>query len=479
MKHLRLTTLVYIGVVLTLLTFASTSSTAQDEPSPVNIHVVQRGENLFRIAMAYGLSVDVVAKVNGITDPASISVGQRLIIPDQQIAVEINPSPHSVEHVVQPGETLNRIASAYDLTVDQLVSVNNLDNPNAIYVGQVLILPQLNVAQNAVMQTVNLEHVVLQGETLGRIAERYGSTVEALIQANDLIDPSLIYVGQALTIPDAQVPETAAILPDAISEIDIKPLVFVQGKAGRIRIVTAAPASVTAMFLNQALTFASDENRTVHTAFVGVPITIPSNIYILDLSVVPDGVAPIGLTINVLVQSIDYGVQSVSIPAALSSLLAPAVEDNEINILTSITSRYSPERYFSGPMGLPATAVMNEPFGARRVYNGGVAESFHTGADFAAAPGAQVLAAAPGRVVLADLLYIRGNTVVIDHGWGIYSTYAHLAERNVAVGQMVGAGDVLGTVGTTGRSTGAHLHWEVWVKGVPVDPMQWVAMAFP
>jgi murein DD-endopeptidase MepM/ murein hydrolase activator NlpD len=456
------------------------SGAAQEDPSqPVTIHVVQRGENLFRIAQSYGLTVDALAQINGITDPASIDVGQRLIIPGEQIVVEANPPASNAEHIVQPGETLNSIATRYNLTLDQLVAANNVANPDAIYVGQVLLLPQFNVASEPVIQPVDIEHVLLPGETLESIAARYGVTLEALLEANSPSDDTLLDPNQPIIIPQAQIPQTTASLPDFITRLDIKPLVLAQGQAGRFRIETTVPATVTGTFLNQALTFASEENRLTHTAFIGVPVSTPSNIYVLDLTITPDGNSPVALGANMLVQAIDYGIQEVTIPDELSTLLVPGVEANELNILRSTTSRYSAERYFGGPMGLPAAAVMNDPFGAKRIYNEGAAESFHNGADFAAGPGAAVLASAPGRVVLSDLLHIRGNTVVIDHGWGIYSIYAHMAERSVTVGQVVAAGEVIGTVGTTGRSTGAHLHWEVWVKGVPVDPMQWVAMAFP
>src|SRR5690606_19753354 len=97
-----------------------------------------------------------------------------------------------------------------------------------------------------------------------------------------------------------------------------------------------------------------------------------------------------------------------------------AVEENELTILRRAASAVTPERYFDGPMSLPAAAAMNSPFGTRRSYNGSAFDRFHTGADFAGAPGSPILAAASGRVVLADTLNIRGNSVMIDHGWGVY-----------------------------------------------------------
>ena len=121
---------------------------------------------------------------------------------------------------------------------------------------------------------------------------------------------------------------------------------------------------------------------------------------------------------------------------------------------------------------------MNAQYGTRRSYNGGEISSYHSGADFASAPSTPIYAAADGVVVLADSLNIRGNTIVIDHGWGIYTLYAHQTAFNVALGDRVVTGQVIGTAGSTGRVTGPHLHWEVWVNGIPVNPITWTQTFF-
>jgi len=74
---------------------------------------------------------------------------------------------------------------------------------------------------------------------------------------------------------------------------------------------------------------------------------------------------------------------------------------------------------------------------------------------------------------------VRGNTTIIDHGWGIFTAYLHQSELQVTVGDRVETGQIIGLVGGTGRVTGPHLHWEVWVGGVPVDPIEWAEGAFP
>jgi len=87
-----------------------------------------------------------------------------------------------------------------------------------------------------------------------------------------------------------------------------------------------------------------------------------------------------------------------------------------------------------------------------------------------------VTAIASGRVMLAELMDIRGNYVAIDHGWGVYSGYAHLSEMLVVPGQWVRKGDVIGLSGVNGRSAGAHLHWEMVVGGTWIDPEQFVGL---
>jgi murein DD-endopeptidase MepM/ murein hydrolase activator NlpD len=123
---------------------------------------------------------------------------------------------------------------------------------------------------------------------------------------------------------------------------------------------------------------------------------------------------------------------------------------------------------------MPAQGPITTEFGEVRAYNDGPFNSWHNGLDIGADEGAPIVALAPGRVVYAGRLDIRGNFTAIDHGLGILTCYFHQSEILVQVGQTVQAGDLIGRVGTTGLSTGPHLHWEVRVEGIPVSPWQWV-----
>jgi murein DD-endopeptidase MepM/ murein hydrolase activator NlpD len=129
---------------------------------------------------------------------------------------------------------------------------------------------------------------------------------------------------------------------------------------------------------------------------------------------------------------------------------------------------FEPPRW-TGPMVRPRQAEVTGGYGDQRVYNGKVAGA-HYGLDLDGAAGAPITAAAAGRVVLARDCYMSGWTTVVWHGAGVYSVYLHQSKVEVKPGQEVAQGARIGRVGSTGKSTGPHLHWGVKVDGLWVDP---------
>ena len=132
-------------------------------------------------------------------------------------------------------------------------------------------------------------------------------------------------------------------------------------------------------------------------------------------------------------------------------------------------------RQWQGAFVAPVQEPANSKFGSRSIYNG-QPRSPHGGADFASPAGTSVKAPAGGRVVLAGDLYYTGNTVVVDHGVGLYSLMAHLSSITVREEAVIAQGDELGRVGATGRVTGPHLHWTVRLAGARVDPIALIEM---
>ena len=136
----------------------------------------------------------------------------------------------------------------------------------------------------------------------------------------------------------------------------------------------------------------------------------------------------------------------------------------------------TPRLYIKKALSLPMESKITSAFGNRRLFNG-VLKSFHSGTDFRAKTGTPIRAVADGRVVLVKNRFFAGNSVIIDHGQGIYTGYYHMSRFKVRKGQFVKRGQILGLAGATGRVTGPHLHFEVHVNGTLVDPLQFIETA--
>lgn len=151
-------------------------------------------------------------------------------------------------------------------------------------------------------------------------------------------------------------------------------------------------------------------------------------------------------------------------PAALARIAREAKE------LAAIWAASASRRLWDGAFAAPVPDAATSAFGSRSVFNG-QARSPHGGADFASPAGRPIIAPNSGRVLLARDLYYTGRTVVVDHGLGLLSLFAHLSAIDVIEGADVTTGDAIGKVGATGRVTGPHLHWTVRLGGARVDPL--------
>jgi hypothetical protein len=142
-------------------------------------------------------------------------------------------------------------------------------------------------------------------------------------------------------------------------------------------------------------------------------------------------------------------------------------------LIKKIYEKVTPEKLWEGPFILPLQTPITSAFGTQRIYNG-VLKSFHSGIDFKAPVGTPILASASGRVVLARNLFYTGNTVVIDHGYGVMTAYAHLSKLRVKEEALVMMKQLLGYSGKTGRVNGPHLHWQTIVHAIKVNPLEFV-----
>jgi murein DD-endopeptidase MepM/ murein hydrolase activator NlpD len=454
-----------LGTPLAALAQEAGQSPAADGTT---IHVVQRDETLFGIAMRYGTTVEAIAGANGISDPRYISVGQRLLIPNARLGVPGAP----ITHLVAPGDTLGTLAAAYQTTADHIAAANFLTNPARLFIGQELTIKQGSASAGAPRGLYRLQG---DDNTL-RVALRSGVPWWEIAAANGLASSGPVFNGQQLWVPAGI--GSRYDLPRPLVSFTISPLPAVQGRTIALKIATEGPATLGGSFIGYPLQFATQDGLH-HDALFGVHPFTASGIHPLTLDLTAADGTPTRLTFTVRVDEGGYGTETISLDTQLQDLLTPQVTEPEWDLVARIMSVFTAQRYFDGLMGLPSTGAITSQFGTRRAYNGGVLSTFHSGTDFGGHPGSAILAPAAGIVVLAEALPVRGNATIIDHGWGVVTGYWHQAEIGVRVGDVVSAGQVIGTVGSTGRSTGPHLHWEMWVGGVQVDPMQWVQQAFP
>lgn len=183
--------------------------------------------------------------------------------------------------------------------------------------------------------------------------------------------------------------------------------------------------------------------------------------------------------VGVEVREAEFGVRELRVAARFVelSLSDQTRAEEEAGRLDTIFAAASAERLWRGSFRLPLGRI--EPtanFGQRRILNG-EARSQHSGVDFRARSGTPVRAAQRGRVALAEALFWSGQTVILDHGLGLFTVYGHLSAMDVRVGHLVPAGARLGRVGATGRVTGPHLHWSVRLDGARVDPLDLLDLA--
>jgi len=176
---------------------------------------------------------------------------------------------------------------------------------------------------------------------------------------------------------------------------------------------------------------------------------------------------------NLTVVDAHFATQNVNLAPGIANLHNTP---EEVEILKAFRQNLSDVRYWEDHFIEPVPGCMVSPFGVLRYRNHKPTGDYHGGVDLRAADGTPVRAAADGRVKFAQLITVLGNTVGLDHGQGVETIYMHMSKLAVEPGAMVKQGDVVGYVGTTGRSSGPHLHWTLYVNSVQVNPAQWVKL---
>jgi murein DD-endopeptidase MepM/ murein hydrolase activator NlpD len=393
------------------------------------------------------------------------------------------PPPQAGDvYVVQAGDTLSSIAARFGLKLSDIAAANNLSNTNLIFIGQRLVLPTSQPSAFPTAGPSGLSassvYVVQAGDTLFTIATRFGVKMADIALANSIEDANYIYVGQRLLIPTSVPSATEIKYPAPFAVVALSPTPVAQGQTLVVRVTLSQPSTLTGQFDGRPLYFAGDDRGG--WAVVGIHALQEVKVYSMTLRAkLADGSESVA-AVPVLVMAGPYPTEDIQLAPGREDLLAPDLTQAEQARLSEVFSAVSPRPLWEGLFGLPLTSIrVTSPFGGRRSYNEGPVSGFHAGLDLGGASGTPIYAPAAGRVVLAEKLIVRGNAVVLDHGLGVFTGYWHQSQSVVQVGQMVQRGDIIGYVGDTGLVSGPHLHWEMRVGGIAVDPMQWTQMTIP
>lgn len=264
-------------------------------------------------------------------------------------------------------------------------------------------------------------------------------------------------------------------------ELRLNPSRTSQGSLVLVEVRSAsALAELKGKWLGQPLLFWRESNReNIHRALLGVDLKQRAGVFPLTLAARLESGARVSCGARISVRAGHFGVERLHVDRQFVELSLEdlARSQQEAEHLREIFAHVTPERLWEGSFHLPVDGVQAAGnFGRRRFLNG-EPRLPHSGEDFPAPAGVPVHAPQRGRVVLAEPLFFSGNTVVIDHGLGLYTFYGHLESIAVKVGDTVEASMVLGRVGATGRVTAAHLHWAARVNEARVDPLQIVALS--
>jgi murein DD-endopeptidase MepM/ murein hydrolase activator NlpD len=247
-------------------------------------------------------------------------------------------------------------------------------------------------------------------------------------------------------------------------------------KQGDVCLVRAwGPASLKSIhgeFQGERFSISFNDETGTYEGLIGIDMSTSPATFEIKVFATDGDSRVYSSALSLRVEKVDFGIQALSLPPSMVDLDAKTLErvNQETRKLEALFQTFRNERLWKSVFIRPVEGEISTGFGLTRIING-QRGSQHAGVDLRAEEGTSVLASNHGVVVLVDELFFSGKSVILDHGWGLYSMYFHLSEALVKEGNLVRAGAILGRVGSTGRSTGPHLHWGIRINGARVDPL--------
>ena len=256
------------------------------------------------------------------------------------------------------------------------------------------------------------------------------------------------------------------------SDIHLSTRIIHQGELSLIRIRAESGEPPLVTWMGKRVHLVLNPEKTDWIGFLGVDLTAGSGQNDVVIKMSDSGPEQ---RLNMEIREKDYGVRNLTLPQHMVDLDAETLARvrKESAVTNALWKAEPSNPLWDSPFMKPIPGEVIGPFGRRSVING-QPRSPHTGVDLRGKKGTPIKAINDGRVVLTSDHFFSGLSVVIDHGGGIQSMYFHMDKIQVQQGEMVEKGTVIGSVGSTGRVTGPHLHWGVRVNGSRIDPAQLV-----
>ncbi len=469
---MRLISNITIIIIAFLLLLVSPSAVIGQGNDELPVYIVQPGENLTQIAGKFNISVNDLIRVNGFLDPNLISAGTELVLPGfEGVSGKLTARP------VEFGETLTIILRETQLSRTNFLRMNNITSPAEMYIGSNVILPILedNFVNNSRLSRQNDSNLSLS------IKNELNPWILSFINE---ISPVEILPDEVLFFPSEKFEESSSLISDRIAGIEITPLPVAQGRTCIIRTYAKLAVELGGAINDKPLTFYYSESDGYYYAIHGFHALAEPGLARLKLTgAFEDGQTFMGEQMLLLVSG-NYLQEELSVEDTTIQQDIIQAENQEVQ---QILQGSAPDKYWQSPFRFPVdgslednTIAFSSIFGSRRSYNRGQYEGYHGGLDFSVViMSLNVYAPGAGRVLYTGEMPIRGKTIFIDHGQGIVSGYAHLNNFYVSADELVEPGQLIGEIGKTGRVTGTHLHWDIFVNGTPVEPLDWIRNTYP
>lgn len=367
----------------------------------------------------------------------------------------------TLAHSVEPGDTWTALSLRYGVALTELKALNpHFNTTREPAIGTVVVLPD-----GAAERAGRLVRPGLEG--MWPSAIRYNLPVWRVATLNGLESPYTPTLYRPLLLPAEGVIRE---LPSGIETLELSAPTGQAGRALGIRGTTTGEATIRAALDGLPVSLAAQDGRFAGVVGTGAFYTGKEPELVIIAGDGPAWSQPWRFAER------EWEYQNLTLTGEAAAIDQQA-RDEERARLREIWSVVTPRPLWEGAFITPVETFLevSANYGARRSYNGGPYLSYHEGVDYSAYGGTPVIAPAAGEVVVAEQLYVRGGAVILDHGLGIYSGFYHLSAVHATPGQMVQPGDLLGEVGTTGLSTGNHLHWDLLVNGIWIDAAAWQA----